>query len=591
MSNDNLKRAVTAVAVIDPSAAGGTKDDDRPSGGDEKACDKDNSPMAKALIALAERSCGFFHDERGDGYAAVTDKNFRVTLRLRSKAFRGWLTGTFYKTAGRAAGRDALSTALDILEAKATYDSPRRELFNRFGMHEGAIFIDLADERWRAVKVTATGWEILDRPPVMFRRYTHQQALPDPAGGGKLSDIHRHLAIRSNDDKYLLEAYLVACPFSNVPRPAITFHGPQGASKTTTARCIKAITDPSLLGSVDLGKSPADLAQILDHHGVPCLDNLTSIPQWAADMLCRGITGGAFSKRELYSDDSDIILSFMRPIIITGINIPTHAPDLLDRLLLIELERIAPARRVDEVTFRTRFNEDRPRLFGSLLDAIAGTLKQLPNINLPRMARMADFTRIACAYAEYAGIGAKKMLTIIMRHTARQTEEVLAADPVATAIFDFIKKQVFWTGTATELLGLLNQSVPKPRPQDWPRQPNGLTKKMNALDSTFNDVGIKFTRDKGRKNGRTLALEYKQKSPSPSSSGRIHPIRGNSGEDGNSKLTSGERSGENAKCEIKASSSPLSSSPRPKADAALAGEDGEDGELRVLSRPQIGRGE
>ena len=68
-------------------------------------------------------------------------------------------------------------------------------------------------------------------------------------------------------------------------------------------------------------------------------------------MLCRGITGGAFSKRELYSDDADIILSFLRPIIITGINIPTHAPDLLDRLLLIELERILPCRRLNEALY------------------------------------------------------------------------------------------------------------------------------------------------------------------------------------------------------------------------------------------------
>ena len=65
----------------------------------------------------------------------------------------------------------------------------------------------------------------------------------------------------------------------------------------------------------------------------------------AADMLCRGVTGGAFSKRELYSDDSDVILTFKRPMIITGINIPTHSPDLLDRLLLIELERIQSDRR------------------------------------------------------------------------------------------------------------------------------------------------------------------------------------------------------------------------------------------------------
>ena len=110
-------------------------------------------------------------------------------------------------------------------------------------MRDGAIFIDLADSRWCVMKVTTNGWEILDKPPVLFRRYSHQQALPDPVRGGKLSDIHNHLAIKSDDDKLLVEASLFACAFSNVPRPAITFHGPQGASKTAAARVLKEFSD------------------------------------------------------------------------------------------------------------------------------------------------------------------------------------------------------------------------------------------------------------------------------------------------------------------------------------------------------------
>lgn len=588
MSNDNFKRSVRAVAAVDPHTADSTKDKDNPNSGDEKSGKKDNSPTAKALIALAESSCKFFHDERGDEYALVRDKDIRRTLKLRSKFFRSWLIGTFYKTTGRPPNKEALSTALSVLEAKATHDGDKRYLFNRFAMHDGAIFIDMVDERWRAVKVTADGWEIIDEQPIMFRRYSHQQALLKPDRGGKLSDIHRYLAIKSNDGRRLLEAFLVACAFSDVPRPAITFHGPQGASKTTTARCLKSITDPSLLISVDLGKSPADLAQILDHHGVPCLDNLTNIPAWAADMLCRGITGGAFSKRELYSDDSDIILSFMRPVIITGINIPTHAPDLLDRLLLIELERISPGKRVDEATFWKRFDEGRSKLFGALLDAIAGTLKHLPHIKLPRMARMADFTRIACAYAEYAGIGSKKMLSIIMKHTRLQTEEVLAADPVGSAIFEFIKEKESWTGTPTKLLELLGKSAPIPRPHDWPKQANNLTRKMNALHSTLNDLGVKFTKGAGRRNGRQLTLKYKAKSSSPSSSASTRPIHEDSAEDGKAELSSVEPPQEDGNADRTFIVS-LSSTLKPSTGADVDDEDGEDDEMPMLSRPQIGK--
>ncbi len=460
---------------------------------------------AKQLIEMAEKSCDLFHDERGDGYAVTVHKEIRRTLKLRGRDFRRWLAGSYYASTGKAANNEAISTALGVLEAKASFDGRELELSNRFAWRDGVLFMDMADEAWRAIKIASSGWNVLDKPPVLFRRYNHQKALPVPASGGKLSDIHKHLAVRHADDKLLVEAWLVACAFPHLPRPALTFHGPQGASKSTSARIMKAITDPAVTDSVDLGKGPAELAQVLDHHAIPCFDNLTSIPVWAADLLCRGVTGGAFSKRELYSDDSDILLTFKRAMIITGINIPTHAPDLLDRLLLIELERIPTDRRMDEATFWAGFDSDAPRLFGALLDSLAGTLKHLPGIKLDRMPRMADFARIACAYAVHAGIGADKMLDVIMRHTSRQTEEVLDSDPLASAIRDFVLKRKTWTGTASQLLNQLNETTPTPKPDGWPKLANSLSRKLNVLHATLNEVGITIRRQK--EGDRMLTLE------------------------------------------------------------------------------------
>jgi hypothetical protein len=42
------------------------------------------------------------------------------------------------------------------------------------------LWYDLTNKAWQAVKVTRSGWEIVDKPPILFRRYSHHkpQILP-----------------------------------------------------------------------------------------------------------------------------------------------------------------------------------------------------------------------------------------------------------------------------------------------------------------------------------------------------------------------------------------------------------------------------
>jgi hypothetical protein len=275
-------------------------------------------------------------------------------------------------------------------------------------------------------------------------------------------------------------------------------------------------------------------------------------------------------------------------MIITGINIPTHAPDLLDRLLLIELERISTDKRMDEATFWTGFNADKPMLFGALLDGIAGALQYLPAVKLDLMPRMADFARIACAFAEYAGIGSVKMLDIIMRHTARQTQEVLDSDPVATAIRDFIQKRRTWTGSAGKLLELLNESQPSPRPDGWPKQANNLTRKLNVLHATLNEVGISIRKHKdGPNRERLLTLEHKADSSSEPSASSGSPIHEAFEADETFKSSSGVSSGKDGKGQSANSSSASPSGPKPSVGEGLDDTDDADGESDILSGRQV----
>lgn len=56
----------------------------------------------------------------------------------------------------------------------------------------------------------------------------------------------------------------------------------------------------------------------------------------SSDEICKAVTGIGHTKRELYSDDDDIIYEHRRVLSINGINVALTEPDALDRSIFIE---------------------------------------------------------------------------------------------------------------------------------------------------------------------------------------------------------------------------------------------------------------
>ena len=65
--------------------------------------------------------------------------------------------------------------------------------------------------------------------------------------------------------------------------------------------------------------------------------------------------------------------------------------DLLDRALILYLPSIPEQNREPESKFRSDFDLARPALLGALLSAVAGALSRLPNVELNKKPRLADF--------------------------------------------------------------------------------------------------------------------------------------------------------------------------------------------------------
>jgi hypothetical protein len=120
---------------------------------------------------------------------------------------------------------------------------------------------------------------------------------------------------------------------------------------------------------------------------------------------CRLATGASFGLRRLYTDQDEVLFQAARPILLNGIEEVISRPDLGDRAIFVTLPPTAEHDRRPERPFWQNFETTRPRILGSLLDAVAHGLRNLPNLSLEQLPRIADFAlwATACETAFWPG--------------------------------------------------------------------------------------------------------------------------------------------------------------------------------------------
>jgi hypothetical protein len=492
------------------------------------------SPM-DYMIQYAEDAGVYFHNPEREAYATVQiETGHQETYPLRSRNYGLWLRREFHRRErkrmeeeGRINNEDkplifpqrALGDVVSHFESLALFEGPEEEVYVRVAAKHGMIYVDLCDKAWRAVEISVDGWRVIpsEAVPVKFVRSKGMLPLPEPTEGPEaLETLRSLLNIGDSADGErnwrLILAWLAQGFTPTGPYPVLTLLGPQGAAKSTAQRILRNIVDAS---TVPLRSAPRDEHNLyIDARSgwVIALDNMSSLPMWLSDALCRLATGGGFSTRQLYTDQDQILFEAMRPVILNGIGDVVTRPDLLDRSLIINLPPIPREARKLERVLDAEVEASKSGILAALFNAVSVGLATLQSVKLDGLPRMADFARWGTATEQALG---GEPSSFMKAYTASQDEAVetaLESWPVVETLVVFARgfegDEGAWEGTATGLFNILNEKTDDDlkRSKDWPKQPNKLTEQLNRLGPSLAEIGVYVVRGASHKSGRKIKV-------------------------------------------------------------------------------------
>jgi len=479
--------------------------------------------QATILVELASEA-EFFHTADNEAYASVEIGGHLETWPLKSRGFRDWLMRRFYEMESKSPNTQGFQDALGVLYGRARFDGETREVHTRIAAHAGAIYVDLADEAWRIVQITAEGWSIVASAdaPVRFRRSCGTKPLPEPVSGGTLNDLRCFVNVKDDTDWTLLLAWLVASLRPNLPLPLLALYGAQGSAKSTMARALSSLVDPAKAALRSAPRDERDLMSAARHRWCLTFDNLSQVSNSLSDALCRLATSGGLSTRKLYSDDEEMLFEALRPVIINGIEDLATRGDLLSRAVVLYLPAIKLDVRRKEADLWREFEGARPAICGALFDAVSIALGRVESVKLDGLPRMADFAAWAVAAEPAFGVPAGTFIEAYAGNRATANITALDESPLSEAVMKLLDSQpkLFWSGKASELLDELKRHVSEQMLRDkaWPKAANALTNKLRRLGPSLRVVGIAFRESRaGHTRAKVLTLEKVEKRPSASS--------------------------------------------------------------------------
>ena len=139
-------------------------------------------------------------------------------------------------------------------------------------------------------------WRVRDRSPVVFRLTALTLPPPLPVRGGSLEELREQLNV-TDETWPLLVGWLVAAMLPDLDRPIALLTGEQGTGKSTAARLLVGLLDPSNAPLRSMPRDEETWAVSAAASYVVGIDNIWTIPRWFSDALCRVVSVDGIVRR------------------------------------------------------------------------------------------------------------------------------------------------------------------------------------------------------------------------------------------------------------------------------------------------------
>ena len=322
--------------------------------------------------------------------------------------------------------------------------------------------------------------------------------------------------VNADDDDYkLILGWLLAALWGRATAyPVLALSGEQGSGKTSVARLLRSIVDPSAVASLSLPKDERVLFTMAMSGHILSFDNVSKVDPWFSDAVCRLATGAGYLTRKLQTDGDPFWFHGSRPCMLNGIPGLTDRADLAERALSVRLLRIDETNRQSEDDFWAAWEMARPRILGALLDAMAAAVRTYDTVKLTRMPRMAAFAKLMAASEAALGWSDGAFMAAYDANRKATTDAVFESDPVAVAIHKMMTTKDLvngtWEGTATMLLATLNELVGEEarRSRFWPVKVNALGNAVDRASPLLRHKGVQAAkRSTGTQRLITMTLD------------------------------------------------------------------------------------